>query len=133
MRDALAGLDGVITVVVVPATGAALRPVLEAAGPDAVVLSDPAWETYRLYGLRRASFREVWLAPRVWWRYGTLLARGRRYRRPRQDTLQLGGDAIVDTEGRLAWHRPSRSPIDRPPAAEIRDRVRETLGRSPGT
>ena len=76
---------------------------------------DPDRATYRALGFGRASARRVWLDPRVWARYGRLLARGRRpVGGPAQDTLQLGGDAVLDAQGRLRWIYRSRGPEDRP-------------------
>jgi hypothetical protein len=79
------------------------------------VYADPDRATYRAFGFGRASARRVWLDPRVWVRYARLLARGRRPGgAPTQDTLQLGGDAVLDARGRLSWIYRSRGPEDRP-------------------
>ena len=43
----------------------------------------------------------------------------RRMRRVHEDTLQLGGDAVVDADGRLAWVQRSRGPEDRPTIAVV--------------
>lgn len=81
--------------------------------------TDPEREVYRAFGLERASLRRVWLDPRVWWRYTVLLARGRRPEPSEEDTLQLGGDAVLDGEGRLSWLYRSRGPEDRPAVDEL--------------
>lgn len=80
---------------------------------------DPDRSVYRALGFPRASLARVWLDPRVWLDYAKLLARGRRFTRIEQDTLQLGGDAIVDAEGRLRWIYRSRGPEDRPSVDEL--------------
>jgi len=87
---------------------------------DVMLLGDPARATYFAFGFERASWARVWLDPRVWARYASLLARGRRPRAPEQDTLQLGGDVVLDAEGRVAWIYRSSGPEDRPALAELR-------------
>ena len=90
------------------------------AGIDLVfpVLVDRERLAYRAWGLRRSSIAGVWLDPRVWWRYASLLARGERLRGFGSDTLQLGGDFVVGADGEIAWARPQRRD-DRPPVAEL--------------
>ena len=95
---------------------------------DAVLLSDPERSLYRALGLGRGSVARVWLDPRVWRRYGQLLLRGRRPRPPAQDTLQLGGDAVLDPEGRVRWVYRSRGPDDRPAVDEVVAAVRAARG-----
>ncbi len=92
--------------------------------PDEVELyADPGRALYRALGFGRASVARVWLDPRVWVRYASLLARGRRPRPPGEDTLQLGGDAVLDARGEVRWTYASRGPEDRPGLAEIRAAV----------
>jgi hypothetical protein len=94
-------------------------------GLDGVtLLADPERILYTEFGLGRASFARVWLDPRVWQRYAELLLHGRRLERPDDDTLQLGGDALVDAEGRIRWIYRSRGPEDRPSLLEIVTAVR---------
>ncbi len=84
------------------------------------VYGDPDRATYRALGFGRASARRVWLDPRVWRRYAALLVRGRRPDGPAgQDTLQLGGDAVLDARGRLTWAHRSRGPEDRPSVDQL--------------
>jgi len=79
--------------------------------------ADPARAAYRAFGFGRGSFARVWLDPRVWARYARLGLRGARA--PRQDTLQLGGDAVSDAEGIVRWVHHGRGPDDRPAVAQI--------------
>lgn len=89
-------------------------------GLDGVLLlSDEQRGLYEALGFERASVARVWLDPRVWRRYAQLLARGRRARAPRQDTLQLGGDAVLEAGGALAWLYRSRGPEDRPSVDQV--------------
>ena len=81
---------------------------------------DPDRRLYDALGFGRGSVARVWLDPRVWLRYARSLRRGGRLpRRPAQDTLQLGGDALVDADGRVVWLYRSRGPEDRPAADEV--------------
>lgn len=82
------------------------------------MLVDRDRAAYRAWGLRRASVAGVWLDPRVWWRYASLLAGGERLRRFGTDTLQLGGDFVVGPEGMITWARPQQRD-DRPPVGTL--------------
>ena len=82
------------------------------------VLVDLDRVAYRAWGLRRASFGTVWLDPRVWARYGRLLLGGERLRRLGRDTLQLGGDFVLDPDGVVTWAR-SQHADDRPPVGVV--------------
>jgi hypothetical protein len=77
------------------------------------VLLDLDRVAYRAWGLGRASLTQIWLSPALWARYARLLAGGERLRRLGRDTLQLGGDFVVDPAGRIAYARPQRRD-DRP-------------------
>ena len=86
---------------------------------DAVLLSDIERVAYAAFGFERASRARVWLDPRVWWRYAQLVRRGRRLERLEDDALQLGGDVLTDSDGRVAWVHRSTGPEDRPSVAQI--------------
>lgn len=77
------------------------------------VLVDADRDAYRAWGLRRSSVAAVWLDPRVWKRYALLLAHGERPGRPGEDTLQLGGDFVLDGGGIVTYARPQQRD-DRP-------------------
>lgn len=87
------------------------------------VYGDPDRAVYHAMGFGRASAARVMLDPRVWVSYLSLLARGRRPKRPEQDVLQLGGDVIVDSSGRIAWMYSSEGPEDRPAVDELLGQV----------
>ncbi len=82
------------------------------------VLVDRERESYRAWGLRRSSVAGIWLDPRVWARYAALVLRGERMRRFGSDTLQLGGDFVLDRDGIVVYARPQRRD-DRPPVGEL--------------
>lgn len=78
-----------------------------------VVLSDPARETYRDYGLARGSWTQTF-SPATVWSYIKLLARGRRYHLRRSDLRQMGGDFIIDARGIVRFEHRGAAPHDRP-------------------
>jgi hypothetical protein len=89
-------------------------------GLGLTLLADPGRAAYAAFGFERGSVTRVWLDPRVWLRYAALFARGQRPRGAQGDTLQLGGDAVLDPSGRLAWVHRSRGPEDRPSLPALR-------------
>jgi hypothetical protein len=80
---------------------------------------DPWRRTYQAFGFGRGSVARVWLDPRVWRRYAGLVLRGRPLQRAEQDTLQLGGNAVLDANGHGRWIFRSRGPDDRPPVTDL--------------
>ena len=82
------------------------------------VLVDEERSSYRAYGFGRGSVRAVW-GLRTWRAYVRLLRAGRSFQRPTEDTRQLGGDVVVDREGRLAYVFRSSDPDDRPPVDDL--------------
>ena len=82
------------------------------------VLSDVERKAYKLYGLERGGFFQVW-NPHMMWAYFQLILRRRRFRLLPSDYRQLGGDFMVDGKGvvRYAFH--SRGPTDRPDVEEL--------------
>ena len=82
------------------------------------VLVDRERSAYRAWGLARGSVLSIWGDPHVWLRYTSELVRGARLRPPGADTLQLGGDFVIDPGGTVVYSRPQRRD-DRPPVAEL--------------
>jgi hypothetical protein len=117
-RDRIARAAGIAVFVVhdtPQSVGAGLLRGLDLPWP---VLVDLDRIAYRAWGLRRATVRTVWLDPSMWARYGRLLLGGGRLRPLGRDTLQLGGDFVVDPEGVIAWARPQHAD-DRPPVGVL--------------
>ena len=92
------------------------------------MFADPERAVYEALGFGRGSVSRVWLHPRVWIRYAGLLAGGARIRGAQGDTLQLGGDAVMDAEGRLAWIHRSTGPEDRPRIARLQQELVSARG-----
>ncbi len=82
------------------------------------VLTDEARVTYRAYGLGRGSWWRIWGTATLR-AYARLLRKGARLQRPKEDIAQLGGDFVVDREGRLAYVFRSKGPADRPSVDEL--------------
>jgi peroxiredoxin len=95
------------------------------------VAADPDRVAYRAFGLERTSWAAV-LRPGVVLRYLRFLFRGWRPRPvgPGEDVLQLGGDFVLDGQGRLAYAYRSAEPTDRPTLEALLQAVRQA---SPAT
>ena len=94
-------------------------------GRDVLFLCDPERVLYTRFGLGRASRSRVWFHPAVWRSYARLLRSGYRLSRaPVGDTLQLGGDVVLDAALRPVWTYRSRGPEDRPAIDEVVRRAR---------
>ncbi|MFQ5599413.1 MAG: AhpC/TSA family protein [Candidatus Krumholzibacteriia bacterium] len=85
------------------------------------VCSDPGRRTYEAFGLSRVGMRQL-----LGWRtvifYLRNALRGRVQSQAGSDVHQMGGDFILDRDGRVRHSYCSREPADRPDA---RDLVRE--------
>ena len=94
---------------------------------DVPMLVDPARQAYEAWGMDRSSVAGIWLDPRVWLRYARLLAGGQPLLRPGGDTLQLGGDFVVDPAGIVTYARP-QTRDDRPAVSALVDELRRAAG-----
>jgi hypothetical protein len=81
-------------------------------------LADPERRTYHAYGLGRHS---IWKAygPKIVWIYLKFIANRRPLRMPGADTLQKGGDFVVNREMRLTLAHIGRDQSDRPECEAI--------------
>jgi hypothetical protein len=82
------------------------------------VLSDETRGTYRAFGFGRGSVRRVW-GWRALRRYAQLVRSGRHDVGIGGDTLQLGGNVVIDRQGRVAWLFRGTGPDDRPTVDEL--------------
>jgi hypothetical protein len=85
--------------------------------PFPILVDRERW-AYAAWGLGRAAWWRVWLDPKIWVQYATLLVGGSRLRRTGHDTLQLGGDFVIAPDGAIAYSRPQRRD-DRPPVGRL--------------
>lgn len=79
------------------------------------LLADPTKVAYKAFGLDRTSWGRL-LRPSSIWKYLKMVAKGGKVRRipEGEDALQLGGNFLVSTDGRLLWAYRSVNPMDRP-------------------
>ena len=90
------------------------------------VVSDPPLQAYRAFGLGRTTWQQI-LSLGVIWRYLKLTMRGEWPRRPsrEEDLMQLGGDFVIDAEGRLVFAHRSSEPTDRPAVGKLVAAIRK--------
>jgi peroxiredoxin len=82
------------------------------------VLIDHDRTVYKAYQLERSKLRSR--SPRTLWLYFTRWLQGQKFHDSHgDDTSQLGGDFIVDSEGNLRLIHPSHDPTDRPSVEEL--------------
>ena len=81
------------------------------------LLLDSDRSVYRAYKLRR-SLLNSW-NPKTLWYYTRLLLSGIRWRGVKGDSIQLGGDFIINPDGRFLLVYPSKEATDRPAISEI--------------
>jgi alkyl hydroperoxide reductase subunit AhpC len=100
------------------------------------LLIDARRDAYKAYGMRH-SLRGSWNLKTLR-RYRELQREGRSLRGIQGDSLQLGGDVIVDADGFVRLLAPSRTPIDRPSVESLlaafgRLHVEADAGHAPGS
>lgn len=86
------------------------------------VFADPDRAAYHAFGLESATSWQM-LRPSVIWKYLKLIARGRMPKSAQEDVHQLGGDFVLDAEGRIVFAYRSADPADRPSVAMLLDAV----------
>ena len=94
------------------------------------ILSDVSRRAYAAFGLQRGDASNIWgwSTAKVYLR--DLLA-GRLPRLPSGDLAQLGGDVVLDADGRIVFLRRSQTPTDRPTVEALLAAVRSTLDIKP--
>jgi peroxiredoxin len=82
------------------------------------VLLDRERTVYKAYELEQSKLRSK--SPRTLWLYFTRWLQGQKFHDSHgDDTSQLGGDFIVDTNGNLRFIYPSHEPADRPSVEKL--------------
>lgn len=87
------------------------------------VVTDETLEMYRAFGFERGAWWRVW-GLRSMRRYAELVRAGRRDIAVDGDTLQLGGDVVIDRAGRVAYVFHGAGPDERPSVDELLDVIR---------
>lgn len=118
MRDRLGELGQAVVVVVTFADLDRLSAYRHHLELPFAVLADPQRAVYQAFGLGRGRWWHVY-GWRTLRRYFGLLAHGGVMERPTEDTLQLGGDFVVDRDGRLAYGYWGDGPADRPSVTDL--------------
>ena len=88
------------------------------------VLSDTSLSAYQAFGIGRGSLRRVW-GLRMVRRYIEIF-REQGFEMPAratEDTLQLGGNFIIDPDGTLIYGYWGKGPDDRPPVQSLIDTI----------
>jgi hypothetical protein len=101
-------------------------------GIEFPVVADPDRALYRALGVERGRLRDVWSLGTLRM-YVHLVRQGRKLRPPRDDTRQLGADAVVGPDGRLEALWLPASPDDRPTVAEMASAMRAPNDELPGS
>src|SRR5262249_16442325 len=81
-------------------------------------VADPTLAVYHAYGMGRNSVFRVfgWRIVRA---YFQMISRGRPILKPRADTLQRGGDFVVNHDGKLTLAYVGRDQSDRPAIEDV--------------
>lgn len=81
-------------------------------------VSDPELVAYHAYGLGRHSMLKAY-GPKIVWQYLHFIAQGKPLRMPNGDTLQKGGDFVVNRQGQITLSHIGRDQSDRPKIADV--------------
>jgi hypothetical protein len=93
-------------------------------GIDFAFVSDPRKRAYEAFGFRRAPWWKVWGPQGILAWLRAMRSGQHGVRRPNEDTLQLGGDVVIDAAARVvAIFRPTGS-HDRPSIETLIDAAR---------
>jgi alkyl hydroperoxide reductase subunit AhpC len=79
---------------------------------DWPVIVDRDRTLYRAYGMEHGRWFDLY-GPRSIWVYLKLIARGNRVRLPTDDTRQLGGDVVIDSQGVVRLDAVANGPAGR--------------------
>jgi hypothetical protein len=127
-RDRIEAAGGVVLAVAFDSPERVRAGLLSRVDDPWPVLLDRSRESYRRWGLGRASrlalLRFDWLRG-----YARMLLRGDRLARPGSDVLQLGGDFVIGPDGAVAFAHAQRGFDDRPPAGVLVRRLEEASSR----
>jgi alkyl hydroperoxide reductase subunit AhpC len=96
----------------------AAREYLDETGLVWPLLVDSDRRLYRAYHMQKARLRHLWgfATMRA---YGREALRGRFPRMPRADSVQQGGNVLIDPAGIVRFHHVGSGPADRPTVATV--------------
>ena len=109
---------GVQTLVVTFEGREAAREYLDETGLVWPLLVDTDRRLYRAYHMQKARLRHLWGFATIR-AYGREALRGRFPRIPRADSVQQGGNVLIDPAGLVRYHHVGSGPADRPTVATV--------------
>lgn len=83
------------------------------------LLLDQDKKSYKAWGLGRTGLTGAMLSPELNWRYLKLLLKGERFLGFAPDMFQLGGDFVIDKEGKIVFAHRMRNNGDRPDIEQL--------------
>lgn len=122
LTDELERLETEVLLVSFSSQGYARLWIKETCAPFHLLL-DRERTVYRTYGLG-SSFLRSW-SPKTAWSYVKLMRAGRKWRGIQGDSVQMGGDFIVDAHGIVRLVYRSRGPTDRPAVERLMGVLRQ--------
>ncbi len=87
------------------------------------VVADTELQLYAAMGFGRGSVRRVWGLKMVK-AYIPILRGGAKLEKVDEDTLQLGGNVVLDADGTLVWRYAGAGPDDRPSVDDVVEAIR---------
>lgn len=97
--------------------GALARNWLQETGISFSILIDQERIAYNAFQLDRSLLRS-W-GPKTWLAYARLMLKGHRWRGIQDDSTQLGGDFLIDRQGKILFTLRSRDPSHRPSVEKL--------------
>jgi peroxiredoxin len=88
------------------------------------LLLDKERRAYSEWGMGRTNLFGAMLSPKLNWRYARLLLKGERFLGFAPDMFQLGGDFVLDRQGRIAFAHRMRHNGDRAEVATLLGKLR---------
>ena len=124
--DATLRALGIRVAVVTFETQSAAAEYVSDTGTSWPILVDERRELYRAYSLERAKWYHL-VGPRTLFAYAKEAMRGTFPRRPVADTMQQGGDVLIDPDGVVRFHHVGAGSGYRPTVAQILEARRASL------
>ncbi len=118
MQRALGDLERVRVVAVMPGSPELLHAIGTKLGLTMPLLSDPTWTVHGHFQMRRGSRRDIFFSLATWKAYARLFRRWNTTK-PTEDVFELGGAALIDSDGVLALVHRNTNPADYADPAEI--------------